>query len=56
MLTAPQGDGGFGYDPLFWRADFQKSVAQLSAAEKSTISHRAKALQKLISQLKETGL
>lgn len=56
ILTSPQGDGGFGYDPLFWRADFQKSVAQLSATEKSTISHRAKALQKLISQLKETGL
>ena len=56
ILTAPLGDGGFGYDPLFWRADLQKSVAQLSAAEKSTISHRAKALQKLISQLKETGL
>ncbi|WP_255573485.1 RdgB/HAM1 family non-canonical purine NTP pyrophosphatase [Deefgea tanakiae] len=56
ILTSPQGDGGFGYDPLFWRADFQKSVAQLSAAEKSTISHRAKALQKLIEQLKETGL
>lgn len=56
ILTAAQGDGGFGYDPLFWRADLQKSVAQLNAAEKSTISHRAKALQKLIEQLKETGL
>lgn len=56
ILLAPQGDGGFGYDPLFWRADLGKSVAQLSSDEKSLISHRAKALQKLIAQLKETGL
>ena len=56
IMPAPQGDGGFGYDPLFWRADFKKTVAQLSSDEKSLISHRAQALQKLIAQLKETGL
>ena len=56
IIQTPQGDGGFGYDPLFWRADLGKTVAQLSSEEKSLISHRAKALQKLITQLKETGL
>ncbi len=56
IIQAPQGDGGFGYDPLFWRADLGKTVAQMSAEEKSSISHRAKALQKLIIQLNETGL
>ncbi|MCB5197571.1 RdgB/HAM1 family non-canonical purine NTP pyrophosphatase [Deefgea salmonis] len=56
ILTAPLGDGGFGYDPLFWRADLAKTVAQMSASEKAQISHRAKALNTLIAQLKETGL
>lgn len=50
------GDGGFGYDPLFWLPQFGKTVAQISAEEKSQISHRAKALQALLLKLQETGL
>ncbi|QLI82876.1 RdgB/HAM1 family non-canonical purine NTP pyrophosphatase [Chitinibacter fontanus] len=50
------GDGGFGYDPLFWLPQFGKTVAQISAEEKSQISHRAKALQALMLKLQETGL
>ncbi|WP_157670628.1 RdgB/HAM1 family non-canonical purine NTP pyrophosphatase [Chitinibacter sp. GC72] len=50
------GDGGFGYDPLFWLPQFGKTVAQISAEEKSQISHRAKALQSLIAKMQETGL
>lgn len=50
------GDGGFGYDPLFYLPHLNKTVAQISAAEKAQISHRAKALNVLISKLRETGL
>ncbi len=51
ILHAPQGDGGFGYDPLFWLEDKQCSAAELSLDEKNKISHRAKALQSLVQQL-----
>ncbi len=43
ILTVPRGENGFGYDPLF-TADKQKSFAELSAAEKNQLSHRANAL------------
>lgn len=39
------GENGFGYDPLFWLPELQKSSAQLDKAEKNKISHRGKALQ-----------
>jgi len=51
ILTAPQGDGGFGYDPIFWLEDKQCSAAELSMQDKNKISHRAIALQSLIKQL-----
>lgn len=51
ILTSPQGDGGFGYDPLFWLESKQCSAAELSLQEKNKISHRAIALQALIKQL-----
>lgn len=37
------GDGGFGYDPIFWLPERQCTIAQLSAAEKNAISHRGRA-------------
>lgn len=37
------GDGGFGYDPLFYLPQYQKTMAQLSLAEKNGISHRGQA-------------
>lgn len=46
---APAGDGGFGYDPIFYVGG--KSFAQLDGQEKDAISHRGKALQKLYEQL-----
>ncbi|MBE6021207.1 MAG: XTP/dITP diphosphatase [Firmicutes bacterium] len=47
IIHEPRGDGGFGYDPLFVPDGFEKTFAQITAEEKNTVSHRAKALEKL---------
>ncbi|MEP5982630.1 MAG: RdgB/HAM1 family non-canonical purine NTP pyrophosphatase [Marinobacter alexandrii] len=52
ILSAPAGDGGFGYDPVFWVSEHQCSAAELTPAEKSRISHRGRALAQLAQQLK----
>ncbi|MDF1654146.1 MAG: RdgB/HAM1 family non-canonical purine NTP pyrophosphatase [Coxiellaceae bacterium] len=51
ILTSPQGDGGFGYDPIFFVPDHQCSAAELDSTIKNTISHRALALQQLMTLL-----
>ena len=51
ILDAPHGDGGFGYDPLFWLADIRATAASLSAADKNSISHRGQAIRQLLQQL-----
>jgi len=51
ILSSPLGDGGFGYDPLFWLEDKNCSAAQLSLQEKNRISHRGLALQALVKKL-----
>lgn len=51
ILRAPQGTGGFGYDPIFYLADYQCSAAQLAPELKNQISHRAQALRALVAQL-----
>src|SRR5487761_2372141 len=43
-----RGEGGFGYDPMFWLSQFGKTAAELTHDEKAQISHRAKALQVLM--------
>ena len=48
-----KGDGGFGYDPLFWLNEYQCTAAELPAAEKNRISHRAQAMQLLLQQLQK---
>ena len=48
IATAPQGENGFGYDPLFLVGESGKTSAELSLDEKNKISHRAKALEKLM--------
>ncbi|MGC8867200.1 MAG: RdgB/HAM1 family non-canonical purine NTP pyrophosphatase [Elusimicrobiales bacterium] len=47
ILNEMRGDGGFGYDPLFWVKEKNKTFAQMSIDEKNSISHRAKALLKI---------
>ncbi len=51
ILRAPQGSGGFGYDPIFYLADYQCTAAQLAPELKNQISHRAQALAALVAQL-----
>ncbi len=51
ILRAPRGEQGFGYDPLFWVAERQCSSAELPAAEKNRISHRARAMAVLRQRL-----
>lgn len=53
ILTSPRGCNGFGYDPLFYVAEFEKSFAELTPEEKNSISHRGKAMRKFIAKLKE---
>ncbi len=47
ILTSKQGENGFGYDPIFFVPEYGKSMAQLPAEVKNSISHRFKALNKL---------
>jgi XTP/dITP diphosphohydrolase len=48
ILDAPQGNLGFGYDPLFWVESEQCTAANLTKEQKYAISHRGKAMAKLI--------
>ena len=47
ILDEYRGEGGFGYDPLFYYAPMDKTYAEMSAAEKNSISHRGKAMRLL---------
>ena len=51
ILPAASGEHGFGYDPLFWVAERQCSSAELPAAEKNQLSHRARAMALLKQRL-----
>lgn len=51
LLDAPQGTGGFGYDPLVWFDAFDCTAAELSKEQKNQVSHRAQALQALMAQI-----
>ncbi|MGR2738577.1 RdgB/HAM1 family non-canonical purine NTP pyrophosphatase [Billgrantia sp. Q4P2] len=53
ILEQPRGEGGFGYDPLFWLPSLGKSVAELGAEEKNRLSHRGRALEGMLSALRE---
>ena len=51
VLTQPEGEGGFGYDPLFQPAGEHRSAAAMTAAEKNAVSHRGMAFRALAEQL-----
>ncbi len=47
IIFEPRGRNGFGYDPVFFYAPLQKTLAELTAVEKNKISHRGRALRKV---------
>jgi XTP/dITP diphosphohydrolase len=52
ILTAPQGSGGFGYDPIFYVPAHHQTFAEMSPELKRQISHRGRALESLFPQLR----
>ena len=55
ILDEPRGEGGFGYDPVFYLPDRRKTMAELEPELKNTISHRANALKRLKTELERKG-
>ena len=55
LLHEPLGDNGFGYDPLFWSTELHKGLGEATAEEKNKISHRGKAVRKLIATWKKAA-
>lgn len=55
LLRAPAGEGGFGYDPIFYYPPYGKSLAEVTPEEKNRVSHRARALEAFHDKLKEAG-
>lgn len=53
ILIVPDGEGGFGYDPLFFSDELSKSFGRASSEEKNAVSHRSKALKNLVKKLSE---
>lgn len=53
IAEAPVGTGGFGYDPLFIPSGYEHTFAELPAEVKNGLSHRGKAIQKMVAFLKE---
>jgi XTP/dITP diphosphohydrolase len=53
VLIVPRGDGGFGYDPLFYLPDFGKTMAEIDLATKQRLSHRGKALRALVAKMRD---
>jgi XTP/dITP diphosphohydrolase len=55
VIDAPRGAGGFGYDPHFLLPDLGRTAAELEPREKHAVSHRGKALRRLLALLREEG-
>jgi XTP/dITP diphosphohydrolase len=51
IAEAPSGEGGFGYDPLFYCPDKEKTFAELTMEEKGELSHRGRALKEVADEL-----
>lgn len=52
IAQAARGEGGFGYDPLFWLPELNKMSSELTRDEKHEISHRGKAMRVLLQRLR----
>ena len=48
ITRVPSGGGGFGYDPVFYFPEFDQTLAEVSAAQKHTVSHRGRAARAAI--------
>jgi XTP/dITP diphosphohydrolase len=55
IARAPRGGNGFGYDPLFFLQEYNRTAAELDPAEKNRISHRGLALARLVELLRDPG-
>ena len=55
IAKEPKGDNGFGYDPIFYVPEFDKTMAELTMEEKNKISHRGQALRKMKQQILRRG-
>ncbi len=53
IALTPRGEGGFGYDPVFWLPESECTVAELAPADKERLSHRGQALRQLQARLEE---
>ena len=56
ILTKRQGEGGFGYNPLFYYEPFGKTFAEIELAKKNTVSHRSIAIKQFVKKLKKVLL
>jgi|HubBroStandDraft_6_1064221.scaffolds.fasta_scaffold332877_1 XTP/dITP diphosphohydrolase len=52
ILEAPRGTGGFGYDPLFYLPELDRTMAELDLETKLSLSHRGRALQRMLTMLR----
>ena len=55
ILYEPRGSGGFGYDPLFYFPQLDKTFAELTPEEKAKVSHRGQAFRKFLEWWKTSG-
>jgi XTP/dITP diphosphohydrolase len=55
ITVAPQGNGGFGYDPIFFVPQFNRTMAELTSDEKNSISHRSRATRAALPLIEQFG-
>ena len=56
VMETPTGDGGFGFDPVLWIPEADKTLAQMTADEKNAISHRGQASRQMMALIQQQWL